>query len=115
MINLRSALRRLAAGTPLGRRTGLDQAWRKEAFRRYIEARQLASDSSDIREHAVVGRAYRSFLCTYLRPVEGRLVEMENEIVRLRDAVEAIRESIPERHPYRKTLRVVSNRSGDPE
>jgi hypothetical protein len=91
MSAVHATLRRLAARTPVGRRIGLDRAWREEAFRRYVEARRLAGDSADMRDHDAVGRAYRAFLRTYLRPVEGRLLEMEDELVRLRAALDARR------------------------
>jgi hypothetical protein len=112
MSALRSILRRLAARTPLGRRIGLDRAWREEAFRRYVVATRLVAGSSDMRDHAAVGRAYRAFLRTYLNRVEAQLMEAEDEIVRLRAALAAMREAHAGQ-VERGSLRVIVSNSGD--
>lgn len=57
---------------------------RDALFRRYVDLRRLAADSEDHADHQQVAEAYRDFLRSHLARDERAILDLEDEIARLR-------------------------------
>lgn len=57
---------------------------RQALFRTYNDLRRQARDSEDFELHRLVGEAYQAFMRTWLDEDGLRVVELEDEIARLR-------------------------------
>lgn len=57
---------------------------RQALFRTYNDLRRQARDSEDFELHRLVGEAYQAFMRTWLDEDTLRVVELEDEVARLR-------------------------------
>ncbi|WP_407529411.1 DUF837 domain-containing protein [Methylobacterium oryzisoli] len=67
------------------------KAHRDALFRRYVDLRRLAEGSEDQADHQQVAEAYRDFLRSHLARDERAILDLEDEITRLRAEVARLR------------------------
>lgn len=72
---------------------------RQALFRAYNDLRRQARDSEDFELHRLVGEAYQAFMRTWLDDDMTRIVELEDEVARLRGELERWRAGINRSEP----------------
>jgi hypothetical protein len=72
---------------------------RQALFRTYNDLRRQARDSEDFELHRLVGEAYQAFMRTWLDEDLTRIVELEDEIARLRGELQQWRTGINRSEP----------------
>jgi hypothetical protein len=72
---------------------------RQALFRTYNDLRRQARDSEDFELHRLVGEAYQAFMRTWLDEDLTRIVELEEEVARLRGELQQWRAGIKRNEP----------------
>ncbi len=75
------------------------EAGRQALFRIYTDLRRQAQDSEDYELHRLVGEAYTAFMRAFLTQDARRLLEIEDENVRLRAELQRWRSGIDRIEP----------------